>query len=148
MNIFKSKISESEQSLVTLQASFDDLNEQFATLQESLKEASEQASTFKSEFERVDAENKELKLQLEDTKKEVVEVVTQTVEVDELAALKAIDIIASAGHEQVEVLEDETLEDTFDTKSVIEQFKSLKGKELQEFYNTHKKEIKDNLGLK
>jgi len=140
MNIFKSKISQAEESLINLQETYDILNNQFATLQENLKDAEQLASTYKGEFERVDAENKELKEQLVKKDEEVVEIVSESIEVDELASTKAIEIIAQAGHEQVEVLEDDTIE----AVDIASQMKKLKGQELVEFYKNNREQIKQN----
>jgi chromosome segregation ATPase len=139
MNLFKSKISETETSLVKLQEQFDSLNETFATTQKELVEASQLSNTYKEEFERVEAENKELQSKLESLNQEIAEVSKDALEVEDLASLKAVELLSETGHPQVEVLEDEVTEQMdFD---VISKFKELKGQELQNFYNQNKQAI-------
>ena len=139
MNIFKSKISETETSLIKLQESFDILNTQYADITEQLKLANEMSNTFKEEFERVTLENTELVEKLEGLNQENAEIVKEVVEVEELASLKAVEVLANCSHPQVDVIDEN--QRISDTKFDIGQFKKLTGKELQEFYNTHKKEI-------
>ena len=140
MNIFKSKVDETAIALSNLQEQFETLNTQYADLQEQLKNVSEMSVTYKEEFERVNLENKDLKEKLEGLNQEVAEVVQEAVAVEELASLKAVEIIAEAGHSQVEVLEDEET-DAIDTKQIMKTLKDLKGKELAKFYNDNKKAI-------
>jgi hypothetical protein len=139
MNIFSKKISDAEQSLITLQESFDSLNTQFATVTEELKLANEMSNTYKEEYERVLKEKDELEAKLETANEETAEVLKEIVDADELAALKTVEILANCSHPQVDVIDENQRID--DTKFDIEQFKKLTGKELQAFYNTHKKEI-------
>jgi len=139
MNLFKTKISETESSLLKLQEEFNALNETFATTQNELIKASELANTFKEEFERVNTENEQLKLELSKLNLEVAEVTQEVLAVDELASLKAVELLAETGHPQVEVLEDEVTEEiNFDA---VSKFKTLKGSELQTFYNENKQAI-------
>lgn len=135
MNIFKSKISETEQSLVQLQAEFDSLNEQFDLSSKEVISLTESLATLQSEFARVSEENKELKEQLETVNTEIIEVAKDAADIDEIATNKAIDIVASIGVTPVEIAEEQEETD------ILSEFKSLKGKELQSFYNNHKKEI-------
>ena len=145
MNLFSKKITESEQSLITLQESFNELNETYSKLQESFKEISELSNTYKEEFERVDLENKELKDKIETLETEVVEVTKDTLELDALASEKAVEILSQVGHPQIDVIEEELPE-----MDILETFKSLKGKALQDFYNdpSNNKAIKDALKRK
>jgi len=129
INPFKTKINESEASLITLQESFDELNETYSKLQESFKELSELSNTHKEEFERVDLENKELKEKIQTLETEVVEVTKESLDLDELASNKAVEILAQVGHPQIEVIEEELPE-----MDIVETFKSLKGKAAQAFY--------------
>jgi chromosome segregation ATPase len=136
MNLFKSKINESEQALVVLQGEFESLNTQFATVQEELATATQLAGTLKAEFERVDSENKALKETIETLNASLAEASRDALKIDEQVSLKAVELLAETGHEQVEILETETEE-----IDIVSTFKGLKGKELLSFYNTHKQEI-------
>ncbi len=138
MNLFKSKINESAESLIKLQEEFDALNTQFSEASESLISITELSNTYKNEFERVDAENKELKEQLAGLTQEIAEVSKDAVLTDELVSMKAVELIADVGHKQVEILEDDESEQLI---SNVDKFKTLKGKELQEFFNANKAEI-------
>lgn len=139
MNIFKSKISETETSLIKLQESYDSLNSEYEALTEALKLANEMSNTFKEEFERVTLENAELVEKLEGLNQENAEIVKEVVEVEELASLKAVEVLSQCSHPQVDIIDEaQRIEDT---KFDINAFKKLTGKELQEFYNTHKKEL-------
>jgi len=132
-------MSDTEQSLITLQESYDSLNSQFAQIAEELKLANEMSNTYREEYERVLQEKEELEAKLETATEENAEVLKEIVDADELAALKTVEILANCSHPQVDIIDENQRID--DTKFDIEQFKKLTGKELQEFYNTHKKEI-------
>lgn len=136
MNLFKSKISEAETSLVKLQGEFDALNESFEATRNEALSLTEKLATMTSEFARVNEENIALKEQLETAKVEIVEVAQDAAEVDAIAANKAIDILASVG--TAPVTDTEEVEQTPD---IITQFRALKGKESQEFFNANKNEI-------
>lgn len=146
MNIFKSKITATDEALKALQANFDavslnfeNINTEYADLQEQFKTVSEQSNTYKEEFARVSQENEDLKLQVTEVSEEVVEVVQEAIANDDLASMKAVEILASVGHPQIEVLK---LEEDEEDQDLATKFKAMKGKEAQEFYNTHKKKIK------
>lgn len=146
MNIFKSKINANDEALKNLQAefegltlNFETLNGEYADLQEQFKTVSEQSNTYKEEFERVSQENEDLKLKVDEVSEEVVEVTQEAIANDDLASMKAVEILATVGHPQIEVLELEEDEEDLDLAT---KFKAMKGKEAIEFYNTHKKEIR------
>jgi uncharacterized coiled-coil DUF342 family protein len=146
MNLFKSKINGSEEALKALQSdfealnqTFENLNTEYATLQEQFKTLSEQATTYKEEFERVSKENEELKLEVVEATEEVVEVTQEAIANDDLASMKAVEILAGVGHPQIEILETEDQEEEQD---LVTRFKALKGKEALDFYEAHKKDIK------
>lgn len=136
MNLFKKSITASEQSLIKLQEDFDALNLQFETVSNEVVSLTENLATVQGEFARVSEENKVLKEQLETANTEIVEVAKDAADIDEIATAKAIDIVASIGVPAVEIAEE--MEEETD---ILTEFKSLKGKELQNFYNTHKQEI-------
>lgn len=146
MNIFKSKINTNAEALKnlqeqfsTLQEDFNTLNDSYATLQEDFKTVSEQSNTYKEEFERVVEENKTLKGTVEEVSEEIAEVVQDAVATEDLASMKAVEILAGIGYPQIEVLDEEAEEEQV---SLSDKFKQLKGKNLIEFYNANKAEIK------
>jgi uncharacterized phage infection (PIP) family protein YhgE len=146
MNIFKSKISESQKALEKLQVEFNLANEAFETLQKEYNTLKEESANLKEELTQLKVENVELETEVE-TKSEEIEQVTQEIaetskgilEVEAVASIKAMEILASTGSEPLEILEQE---EEFD---VVSEFKKLKGKDLQEFYKKHSTEIKKAL---
>lgn len=145
MNIFKSKINTSKSALVTLQESFNELNETYSNLQTSFKEVSELSVTYKEEFERVDSENK-LNIQtIEELKQEIAEVSKEGIVIEEAVAERAIELIAESGHPQIDIVEEAEEVKEMDIVSV---FKTLKGKALQEFYSNPENKKAINTALK
>ena len=143
MNIFKSKINESQVSLEKMTIDFDNLNLEYATTKEQLVSMSEQLATFKSEFERVNTENQTLKSQVETVESESAELVQDIVAVDELASIKASEILAQVGATPIEIMtEDEMPKE----ESILDKIQSLTGQELNEFYKENKQEIFKLLG--
>lgn len=153
MNIFKRKISAAEQSLVTLQADFDSLNEKYAQLEADFKRMSAEALTYKedsivasAQIEELETELEEkveeFEIQLEEKTEEIVEMVSEKIDVDTLASMKAVEILASCGAEPVELIESDVEEDV---QATIKNFKKLSGKERSAFYQKHSAEIKKAL---
>ena len=140
MNIFKSRISESEQSLIKLQEEYDSLNTLFDEAKTNLVNMTESHATVSSELARVSEENKALLERVQDLKAEVAEVAKDSANFNTEVADKAIDLIASIGVPPVDNVEVET-----ETLDVMATLKTLKGKELTEFYTQHKTEIFNNL---
>ena len=140
MNIFKSRISESEQSLIKLQEEYDSLNTLFDEAKTNLVNMTESHATVSSELARVSEENKALLERVQDLKAEVAEVAKDSANFNTEVAEKAIDLIASIGVPPVDNVEVET-----ETLDVMATLKTLKGKELTEFYTQHKTEIFNNL---
>lgn len=140
MNIFKSRISESEQSLIKLQEEYDSLNTLFDEAKTNLVNMTESHATVSSELARVSEENKALLERVQDLKAEVAEVAKDSANFNTEVAEKAIDLIASIGVLPVDNVEVET-----ETLDVMATLKTLKGKELTEFYTQHKTEIFNNL---
>jgi chromosome segregation ATPase len=136
MNIFKSRISESEQSLIKLQEEYDSLNTLFDEAKTNLVNMTESHATVSSELARVSEENKALLERVQDLKAEVAEVAKDSANFNTEVAEKAIDLIASIGVPPVDNVEVET-----ETLDVMATLKTLKGKELTEFYTQHKTEI-------
>lgn len=154
MNIFKRKISAAEQSLVTLQADFDSLNEKYAQLEADFKRMSAEALTYKedsivasAQIEELETELEEkveeFETQLEEKTEEIVEMVSEKIDVDTLASMKAVEILASCGAEPVELIE--AADDSEDVQATIKNFKKLSGKERSAFYQKHSAEIKKAL---
>lgn len=136
MNIFKTRISETEQSLTKLQEEHDSLNALFDESRTSLISMTEANATLKSELARVTEDNKGLLERIETLEAEVAEVSRDSVTFEASVAEKAIDLVASIGVPPVDAAPDDQ-----DALDVVATFKTLKGKELQEYYNLHKQEI-------
>jgi chromosome segregation ATPase len=136
MSIFKRKMSESEAALSELQTSFASLQVELAEAREELKSAQELSATLLAEFTRCDAENKEKDTRIASLEVELAEASRDAAEFDEKVAKVAASEIATMGHAPLEIVEDEDA-----PVDVVKTFKGLKGKELVEFYNSHKQEI-------
>jgi chromosome segregation ATPase len=154
MNIFKRKISAAEESLATLQADFDSLNEKYAQLEADFKRMSAEALTYKedsivasAQIEELETELEEkveeFETQLEEKTEEIVEIVAEQIDADVLASMKAVEILASCGAEPVELVEAD--DDSEDVSNTIKNFKKLSGKERTAFYQKHSAEIKKAL---
>lgn len=142
MNIFRKKIiQDSEvlsQNLAAVEQELETLNKQFLEVQEQLKQQIELNATLTSELQRINEENVELKEDIVETTDEVIDKVIETEQLNEVASIKAVEILAEVGQPPVEIVEEEVLSPT---KSLIEQLNTLKGKERQEFYNKNKQAI-------
>lgn len=149
MNIFRKQLEEStnfeleldsvKTELKDVLAAFETLKEDNIRLSEELNTIREQLASKTDEVEQLEETVEELEETLEDKQEEIEEVLENTVTVEKRAAVKALEILADSGCDPLETIEGP------DAIDPMEQLKKLKGKELVDFYNEHKKEILSQL---
>lgn len=133
MNLFRKN-----NELESLKQSFESVSNELQELEVKFQALQQEAQNYKEANYILQEEVNALKTEVVEVETEIAETVQDIVKVDELASHKALEILASVGTEPVEIIEEEET-------NYVSEFKKLKGKDLQEFYNKHKAEIKKAL---
>lgn len=136
MGLFTKKINEGAAALAEIQASFASVSAELAEVKEALIQAEQLAATHLAEWTRCDAESKAKDERITSLESELAETSRNAAEFDDKVAVAAASAVASMGHAPLEIVEDEEA-----PVDVVSTFKGLKGRELAEFYKTHKQEI-------
>lgn len=143
MNFFRKQIEGKETlelEISSLKTEVQDLSENLKSLQEENAKLIEELTSLKTQTTELTKENEVIQEKLEESVEDNVELVQEVVKVDELAAMKATEIIAQTGIDPVEILpEDHAM--TEDQVNVLDKVQQLSGKELQDFYKQYKNEI-------
>jgi len=146
MNIFrlkqndelKDKLESYEVLIKDLQLGFDTLTEEVKNLTEKLVEKESVIQEKILEVETLETEVETLETIVDEKDTVIEEVIVNTMEVDKLAAVKAMEILADCGTPIMETI------DAPEEIDIMAQMKSMKGNDLIEFYQKHKAEISKN----
>jgi chromosome segregation ATPase len=146
MNIFRTKINEElankveafESQLKTLEVEYQALFESNKDLSEKLIELTSKLIATEEVVEEQEEKIEQLEEVVEEKQEMIEEVIENTVSVEKLAAIKALEILADCGVEVVETI------DSPEDIDLMAQMSKLKGASLVEFYKNNRAEIVKN----
>lgn len=132
---YESHIQSLESDITNQNQKIDELATQVQILVEALKEKEEVAEVAETILVETEKQLEEVKQELEEKQEIIEEVIENTVSVSKQAAIQAAIILGEMGAPVVETV------DAPEEVDILSQMNKLKGKELQEFYNSNKAKI-------